>query len=41
MKNKTFIIIWNLVVDSIPIVLPLLVKHKDTIIKCAKKIKKS
>lgn len=39
MKTKALILTWNALVGLIPIVLPLIVQHKDTIIKSAKKIK--
>lgn len=39
MKRKAAIIVWNALVDAIPILLPLIIQHKDLIIKKAKKIK--
>jgi len=39
MKKKFAIILWNAIVDAIPILLPLILQHKDLIIKNAKKIK--
>lgn len=39
MKAKVLIKIWNGVVTVIPIVLPLIVQHKDSIIKYSKKVK--
>jgi hypothetical protein len=40
MKNKKWVIIgWNAFVDSIPIWLPLVIHHKDAIIRNVKKIK--
>jgi hypothetical protein len=39
MKKKVAIILWNALVDAIPIILPLVIQHKDVIITKAKKIK--
>ncbi len=39
MKKKLFKTVWNGLVTLIPIILPLIVQHKDTIIKHSKKIK--
>ena len=39
MKKKAAIILWNALVDALPIIIPLVIQHKDTIIKKAKKIK--
>lgn len=39
MKRKLPILLWNAFVDAIPILLPLVIQHKDTIIKKAKKVK--
>lgn len=39
MKKRAAIILWNAFVDAIPILLPLVIQHKDKIIKHAKKIK--
>lgn len=39
MKRKATIIVWNALVDAIPIILPLIIQHKDLIIKNAKRIK--
>jgi adenylyl- and sulfurtransferase ThiI len=38
-KKKAAIILWNAFVDTIPIILPLVIQHKDKIVKNAKKIK--
>jgi len=39
MKSKSAVVIWNAIVSLVPIVLPLIVQHKDLIIKTAKKVK--
>jgi hypothetical protein len=39
MKTKPVILLWNTLVGLVPIVLPLIVQHKDTIIKNAKRVK--
>ena len=39
MKLKPLITVWNALVTVVPVVLPLIVQHKDTIIKHAKKVK--
>ena len=38
-KRKVAITCWNVLVDSVPVILPLIIKHKSIIIKHAKKIK--
>lgn len=39
MKKRTIIIIWNVLVGAITVILPLIIQHKDLIIKHAKKMK--
>jgi adenylyl- and sulfurtransferase ThiI len=39
MKTKISKLLWNALVDAIPILLPLIVQHKDKIIKGAKKVR--
>ena len=39
MKRKLPILLWNALVDAIPILLPLIIDNKDKIIKSAKKVK--
>jgi hypothetical protein len=39
MKKKLLVMGWNTFVDAIPIILPFIIQHKDTIIKSCKKIK--
>ena len=39
MKKKLLIIGWNALIDAIPILVPIILNNKDTIIKNVKKIK--
>lgn len=38
-QNKLFVVIWNGLVGMIPFLLPLIIQHKDTIIRTSNKIK--
>ena len=39
LKRKALIITWNAFVDTIPILVPIIIKHKGTIVKSVKKMK--